>query len=50
VIPNVAKARLEYADLLSSQAQRVGDPYRATLLAEAERVTAAAKRLPKGRV
>jgi len=46
-IPDVAKTQLEYADLLSRQAQHVGEPYRATLLAEAERVTAAVKRLPK---
>jgi len=48
-IPNVADAQLEYADLLSRQAERVSDPYRRTLLAESERVTAAAKQLPKGR-
>lgn len=46
-IPNVAEARLEYAELLLKQAQRAREPYRATLLAEVERLTAQAKGLPK---
>jgi tetratricopeptide (TPR) repeat protein len=47
VIPIAGKARLEYADLLLGEAQRVPEPYRTTLLGEVERLTAEAKRLPE---
>jgi hypothetical protein len=46
-IPSAADARLEYAELLLQQAQRAREPYRAKLLAEVERLTAEAKKLPK---
>jgi len=46
-IPNVARARMEYADLLLAQAQHAREPYRTALLGEVERLAAEAKRLPK---
>ena len=46
-IPAAADPRLEYADLLRDQAQTAREPYRAKLLAEVQRLTAEAGRLPR---